>query len=117
MNAKISIIFAVLLSVPCGLMGSFLFAWLFGLENNIYMQTGLIMIIGLLAQTAILLTEMCMRDREIVAKYKTDDSPYLLPIAKGEGAIFWSPVSYTHLDVYKRQAGHPSLMSIICHLI
>ena len=35
--------FAVLLSVPCGLMGSFLFAWLFGLENNIYMQTGLIM--------------------------------------------------------------------------
>ena len=49
--------FAVLLSVPCGLMGSFLFAWLFGLENNIYMQTGLIMIIGLLAKTAILLTE------------------------------------------------------------
>ena len=49
--------FAVLLSVPCGLMGSFLFAGLFGLENNIYMQTGLIMIIGLLAKTAILLTE------------------------------------------------------------
>lgn len=48
---------AVILSVPCGLMGSFLFAWLFGLENNIYMQTGLIMIIGLLAKTAILLTE------------------------------------------------------------
>ena len=49
--------FAVLLSVPCGLMGSFLFAWLFGLENNIYMQTGLIMLIGLLSKTAILLTE------------------------------------------------------------
>jgi hydrophobe/amphiphile efflux-1 (HAE1) family protein len=55
--------FAVLLSVPCGLMGSFLFSWLFGLENNIYMQTGLIMIIGLLAKTAILLTEYAGKRR------------------------------------------------------
>ena len=38
-------------------MGSFLFAKMWGLENNIYMQTGLIMLIGLLAKTAILLTE------------------------------------------------------------
>lgn len=55
--------FAVLLSVPCGLMGSFLFAWVFDLENNIYMQTGLIMIIGLLAKTAILLTEYAGKRR------------------------------------------------------
>lgn len=55
--------FAVLLSVPCGLMGSFLFAWMFDLENNIYMQTGLIMIIGLLAKTAILLTEYAEKRR------------------------------------------------------
>ncbi len=48
---------AVILSVPFGLMGSFLFARLWGIENNIYMQTGLIMLIGLLAKTAILLTE------------------------------------------------------------
>lgn len=48
---------AVILSVPFGLMGSFLFAKMWGLENNIYMQTGLIMLIGLLAKTAILLTE------------------------------------------------------------
>ena len=48
---------AVILSVPFGLAGSFLFAWMWGLENNIYMQTGLIMLIGLLAKTAILLTE------------------------------------------------------------
>lgn len=48
---------AVMLSVPFGLMGSFFFAKLFGLENNIYMQVGLIMLIGLLAKTAILLTE------------------------------------------------------------
>lgn len=49
--------FAVILSVPFGLMGSFLFAKIVGLENNIYLQTGLIMLIGLLAKTAILLTE------------------------------------------------------------
>lgn len=49
--------FAVILSVPFGLAGSFLFAKLWGLENNIYMQTGLIMLIGLLSKTAILLTE------------------------------------------------------------
>ncbi|MBV8039270.1 efflux RND transporter permease subunit [Bacteroides sp. AN502] len=48
---------AVMLSVPFELMGSFLFAKMWGLENNIYMQTGLIMLIGLLAKTAILLTE------------------------------------------------------------
>ena len=48
---------AVMLSVPFGLMGSFLFAKMWGLENNIYMQTGLIMLIGLLAKTTILLTE------------------------------------------------------------
>lgn len=48
---------AVMLSVPFGLMGSFLFVKMWGLENNIYMQTGLIMLIGLLAKTAILLTE------------------------------------------------------------
>lgn len=48
--------FSVLLSVPFGLMGSFLFAKMMGLENNIYLQTGLIMLIGLLAKTAILVT-------------------------------------------------------------
>ena len=48
---------AVILSVPFGLFGSFIFAHLWGLENNIYMQTGLIMLIGLLSKTAILLTE------------------------------------------------------------
>lgn len=49
--------FVVVISIPCGLMGSFLFAKLFGLENNIYLQTGLIMLIGLLAKTVILITE------------------------------------------------------------
>ena len=56
--------FAVLLSVPFGLMGSFLFAKMMGLENNIYLQTGLIMLIGLLAKTAILLTEYANERRK-----------------------------------------------------
>lgn len=55
--------FAVILSVPFGLMGSFLFAKLFGLENNIYLQTGIIMLIGLLAKTAILITEYAVERR------------------------------------------------------
>ena len=54
---------AVILSVPFGLMGSFLFARLFGLENNIYLQTGVIMLIGLLAKTAILITEFASERR------------------------------------------------------
>ncbi len=48
---------AVMLTVPFGLAGSLLFAKLFGVENNIYMQIGLIMLVGLLAKTAILITE------------------------------------------------------------
>ena len=55
--------FAVLLSVPSGMVGSFLFVRLFGLENNIYLQMGLIMLIGLLAKTAILLTEFASERR------------------------------------------------------
>ena len=54
---------AVILSVPFGLAGSFLFARMFGLENNIYLQTGLIMLIGLLSKTAILLTEYASERR------------------------------------------------------
>ena len=48
---------AVLLSVPFGIAGSFAVVYLIGLENNVYMQVGVIMLIGLLAKTAILLTE------------------------------------------------------------
>ena len=54
---------AVILSVPFGLASSFIFARMWGLENNIYMQTGLIMLIGLLAKTAILLTEYASERR------------------------------------------------------
>ena len=60
---------AVLLSVPFGLMGSFGIVYLGaklhlpGMENNIYLQTGVIMLIGLLAKTAILITEFASERR------------------------------------------------------
>ena len=60
---------AVLLSVPFGLMGAFIFAFfgnqlgLPGMDNNIYLQTGVIMLIGLLAKTAILITEFASERR------------------------------------------------------
>ena len=53
----------IILSVPFGLAGSFIFARWFGLENNIYLQIGLLMLIGLLAKTAILLTEYASQKR------------------------------------------------------
>lgn len=56
--------FAVIAAVPFGLAGSFLFAQWWGLENNIYMQIGIIMLIGLLAKTAILLTEYATARRK-----------------------------------------------------
>lgn len=54
----------VILSVPSGLMGSFIFAQIMGVENNIYMQIALIMLIGLLAKNAILITEFALDRRK-----------------------------------------------------
>ncbi len=54
---------AVMMSVPFGLAGSLLFAKLFGVENNIYMQIGMVMLVGLLSKTAILLTEYASQSR------------------------------------------------------
>lgn len=56
--------FSVILSVPFGLMGTFLFAKVMGLENNIYLQTGLIMLIGLIAKTAILIVQYAIDRRK-----------------------------------------------------
>ena len=61
---------AVLFSVPFGLMGAFVFAYLGylneipGMDNNIYLQTGVIMLIGLLSKTAILITEFATDRRK-----------------------------------------------------
>ena len=54
----------VILSIPFGLAGSFIFAQIIGLENNIYMQIALIMLIGLLAKNAILITEFALQRRK-----------------------------------------------------
>ena len=55
--------FAVLLSLPIGLAGAFIFATLFGISNNIYLQITLIMLVGLLAKNAILIVEFSVERR------------------------------------------------------
>lgn len=55
--------FAVLLSLPVGLAGAFMFTVLFGLTNNIYVQITLIMLVGLLAKNAILIVEFAVERR------------------------------------------------------
>ncbi|WP_289754347.1 efflux RND transporter permease subunit [uncultured Duncaniella sp.] len=55
--------FSVIFSIPFGLMGTFIFAQIFGISNNIYLQIALIMLIGLLAKNAILIVEFAIERR------------------------------------------------------
>ena len=55
---------AVILSIPFGLLGTFIFAQIMGVENNIYLQIALIMLIGLLAKNAILIVQFARARRE-----------------------------------------------------
>ena len=55
---------AVILSIPFGLMGAFIFADIFSISNNIYLQIALIMLIGLLAKNAILIIEFALDRRK-----------------------------------------------------
>ncbi|HXB94126.1 MAG TPA: efflux RND transporter permease subunit, partial [Puia sp.] len=54
---------AVVLSIPVGVFGVFAFLKLFGIENNIYVQVSLIMLVGLLAKNAILIVEYAVQRR------------------------------------------------------
>ena len=56
---------AVIFSIPFGLMGTFIFAQIFGITNNIYLQIALIMLIGLLAKNAILIVEFAIERRRM----------------------------------------------------
>ncbi|MEO5966645.1 MAG: efflux RND transporter permease subunit, partial [Ferruginibacter sp.] len=56
--------FAILLSLPIGLAGAFIFANIFGITNNIYLQITLIMLVGLLAKNAILIVEFALDRRK-----------------------------------------------------
>ncbi|MBC7892346.1 MAG: efflux RND transporter permease subunit, partial [Sphingobacteriaceae bacterium] len=56
--------FAVVLSLPVGVFGTFLLLKLMGLENNIYAQIGLIMLVGLLGKNAVLIVEFAVQKRQ-----------------------------------------------------
>ncbi len=58
------ITFAVIFSLPIGIAGAYLFTWLTGLENNIYFQIALVMLVGLLAKNAILIVEFAIQSRK-----------------------------------------------------
>jgi HAE1 family hydrophobic/amphiphilic exporter-1 len=56
---------SVILSIPFGLAGAFIFTKIFGHENNIYLQISLIMLIGLLAKNAILIVQFALERRQM----------------------------------------------------
>ncbi len=55
--------FAIVLSIPAGVFGVFAFLQIFGIDNNIYVQVSLVMLVGLLAKNAILITEFAVQRR------------------------------------------------------
>src|SRR5690606_12508539 len=55
--------FAVLFSLPIGLAGTYIFATIFGISSNIYLQITLIMLVGLLSKNAILIVEFSVARR------------------------------------------------------
>jgi HAE1 family hydrophobic/amphiphilic exporter-1 len=67
--------FPVILSLPAGIFGAFLFLKLFGLENNIYAQVAMVMLIGLLGKNAVLIVEFA------VQRHRAGDSIYKAVIA------------------------------------
>ncbi len=93
---------AVILSIPFGLMGSFIFAQIFDVSNNIYLQIALIMLIGLLAKNAILIVEFAVERRRtgmtIVNAAITGASARLRPILMTSLALIIGllPMMFAH---------------------
>jgi len=79
--------FAVLLSLPCGIFGAFLLLKICGLENNIYAQVALVMLIGLLGKNAVLIVEFA------VQKHK--DGASVLNAAMEGAAVRFRPILMT----------------------
>jgi len=80
---------AILLSVPVGLIGVYTAVNLAGLQNNIYVQVGLIMLIGLLAKNAILIVEFAVQQRRLGAS--------IIEAAKGGALLRLRPILMTSL--------------------
>lgn len=59
-----SVPIAVILSLPVAGVGAYVGIWIFGLENNIYFQIGLVMLVGLVAKNAILIVEFAKEEVE-----------------------------------------------------
>lgn len=79
--------FAVLLSLPCGIFGAFFLLKICGLENNIYAQVALVMLIGLLGKNAVLIVEFA------VQKHK--DGASVLNAAMEGAAVRFRPILMT----------------------
>lgn len=84
-----SVPFAVLLCVPTGIFGAFLFQYLRNLENSVYMQIGLVMLIGLAAKNAILIVEF--------AKVRVDNGVPMVQAAIEAAKIRLRPIIMTSL--------------------
>lgn len=84
-----SVPFAVLLAVPSGLFGAFLFQYVRGLENSVYMQIGLVMLIGLAAKNAILIVEF--------AKVRVDNGMDVIAATLEASKIRLRPIIMTSL--------------------
>jgi HAE1 family hydrophobic/amphiphilic exporter-1 len=78
---------AVLLDTPLVALGAFLGAWLFGFDNNVYVQVGLIMLIGLAAKNAILIVEF--------AKMKQDQGANIEDAALEGAKLRFRPILMT----------------------
>jgi len=84
-----SVPFAVLLTVPVGIFGAFLFQYAHNLENSVYMQIALVMLIGLAAKNAILIVEF--------AKVRVDNGMDIVQAAIEAAKIRLRPIIMTSL--------------------